>query len=83
MKAFILFDSTGLSSISYEFSYFGIRQLLSMTIFFISIESDYFRRKLPSALKEGEPNLLLVPKGMQNYTFSILILLSRVPIIGM
>ncbi|CAB4025761.1 Hypothetical predicted protein, partial [Paramuricea clavata] len=25
-------------------------------------ESDYFRRKLPSALKEGEPNLLLVPK---------------------
>jgi hypothetical protein len=35
-----------------------------MTTFFISIELDYIRRKLPSVLKEGEPNLLLVPKGM-------------------
>ncbi|CAB4020605.1 Hypothetical predicted protein, partial [Paramuricea clavata] len=26
-------------------------------------ESDYIQRKLPSVLKEGEPNLLLVPKG--------------------
>ena len=35
-----------------------------MTTSFISLESDYIRRKLPSSLKEGEPNLLLVPKGM-------------------
>ena len=35
-----------------------------MTTSFISLESDYIRRKLPSSLKGGEPNLLLVPKGM-------------------
>ena len=33
-------------------------------LLFIFIESDHIQRKLPSILKEGEPNLLLVPKGM-------------------
>jgi hypothetical protein len=70
MRTFILSHSAGISSVSYEFSCFVVRQLLSMTIFFISIESDYIRRTLPSVLKEGEPNLLLVPKGMlQNMRF--------------
>ena len=64
MPTFILSDSGGIQSIGYEFSYFFILQLLSMTtIFFISIESEYIRRKIPPVLKEGEPNLLLVPKG--------------------
>ena len=35
-----------------------------MTNLFILLEPDYVQRKLPSVLKKGEPNLLIVPKGM-------------------
>ncbi len=38
------------------------------TTSFISLEPDYIGRKLPSSLKEGEPNLLLVPKGTYQNT---------------
>ncbi len=37
--------------------------MLLMTVLLFSIESGYVDRKLPSVLKESEPNLLLVPKG--------------------
>ena len=42
-----------------------ILKLAVKLLSFISIESDHIRRKLPTILKEGEPNLLLVPKGMK------------------
>ena len=31
-------------------------------------ETRHIERKLPSMLKEGEPNLLLVPKGLYDNT---------------
>ena len=41
-----------------------------ISISFVSIEAHYIQRELPSSLKEGEPNLLLVPKGRwQNTRF--------------
>ena len=42
-----------------------VRIVFFFSCFFFT-ESVSLRRKIPKNLKEGEPNLLLVPKGAQN-----------------
>ena len=56
---------------------------LMTSMLFIFKETRHIERKLPSMLKEGEPNLLLVPKGLyHNIHFHLVKCLSVIAVVG-